>query len=285
MPTKAGCLDYSHIPQHLNAVLFSIGPIEVRWYGLMYVVAFSVVYSLALYRIKTERFAYTKEIIADFMFWAIIGILVGGRFGYVLFYNLPIFLSDPLRIVLPFTLSGGFQYTGIFGMSYHGGAIGLLFVTLLFCRSRKLNFWQLVDFFCPIIPLGYTFGRLGNFINGELWGRVTSMPWGMYFPLDSTNQLRHPSQLYEAFFEGIVLFVILWNLRKKSRFDGFLLSAYLIGYGAIRFFIEFFREPDPQLGFVAGPFTMGQLLCFVMILGGLFLFFQRKQKGNIWKHN
>ncbi len=258
---------------------------EVRWYGLMYVVAFSVVYYLALYRIKTEKFAYAKEVIADFMFWAIIGILVGGRLGYVLFYNLPVFLSDPLRIVLPFTLSGGFQYTGIFGMSYHGGAIGLLLATLLFCRRRKLNFWQVVDFFCPIIPLGYTFGRLGNFINGELWGRVTSMPWGMYFPLDSTNQLRHPSQLYEAFFEGIVLFVILWNLRKKSRFDGFLLSAYLIGYGAIRFFIEFFREPDPQLGFIAGPFTMGQVLCFVMILGGIIVFYQRKQKGNVWRHN
>ncbi len=278
-------MDYAHIPQHLNAVIFSIGPMEVRWYGLMYVVAFSVVYYLALYRIKTEKFAYAKEVIADFMFWAIIGILVGGRLGYVLFYNLPVFLSDPLRIVLPFTLSGGFQYTGIFGMSYHGGAIGLLLATLLFCRRRKLNFWQVVDFFCPIIPLGYTFGRLGNFINGELWGRVTSMPWGMYFPLDSTNQLRHPSQLYEAFFEGIVLFVILWNLRKKSRFDGFLLSAYLIGYGAIRFFIEFFREPDPQLGFIAGPFTMGQVLCFVMILGGIIVFYQRKQKGNVWRHN
>ena len=248
-------------------------------------VAFSVVYSLALYRIKTEKFAYAKEVIADFMFWAIIGILVGGRLGYVLFYNLPVFLSDPLSIVLPFTISDGFRYTGIFGMSYHGGAIGLLLATLLFCRSRKLNFWQMVDFFCPIIPLGYIFGRLGNFINGELWGRVTSMPWGMYFPLDSTNQLRHPSQLYEAFFEGIVLFVILWNLRKKSRFHGFLLSAYLIGYGAIRFFIEFFREPDPQLGFFAGPFTMGQALCFVMILGGIIIFYQRKQKGNIWRHN
>jgi len=258
---------------------------EVRWYGLMYMVAFSVVYSLALYRIKTEKFAYAKEVIADFMFWAIIGILVGGRLGYVLFYNLPVFLSDPLSIVLPFTISDGFRYTGIFGMSYHGGAIGLLLATLLFCRSRKLNFWQMVDFFCPIIPLGYIFGRLGNFINGELWGRVTSMPWGMYFPLDSTNQLRHPSQLYEAFFEGIVLFVILWNLRKKSRFHGFLLSAYLIGYGAIRFFIEFFREPDPQLGFFAGPFTMGQALCFVMILGGIIVFYQRKQKGNVWRHN
>jgi phosphatidylglycerol:prolipoprotein diacylglycerol transferase len=278
-------LDYSHIPQHLNAVILSIGPVEVRWYGLMYLVAFSVVYYLALYRIKTEKFAYTKELIADFMFWAIVGILVGGRLGYVLFYNLPVFLSDPFSVVLPFTISDGFQYTGISGMSYHGGAIGLLLASLLFCRKKKINFWQLVDFFCPIIPLGYTFGRLGNFINGELWGRVTSMPWGMYFPLDSTNQLRHPSQLYEAFFEGVVLFVILWNLRKKSRFDGFLLSIYLIGYGAIRFFIEFFREPDPQLGFIVGPFTMGQVLCFVMILGGLFVFFQRKQKGNIWRHN
>ena len=272
-------MDFSRIPEHLNPVLFSIGLVEIHWYGLMYVAAFVATYYLALHRIKTEKIEYTKEIILDFLVWVMVGILTGGRLGYVLFYNLSDFLSDPWTIALPFTLSGGFRYTGLYGMSYHGGVIGALLAALFFCRKRKIKFWKLVDFFCPIIPLGYTFGRLGNFINGELWGRVTRVPWGMYFPLDSTHQLRHPSQLYEAFFEGIVLFIILWNLRKKSPFDGFLFSVYLMGYGTIRFFIEFFREPDPQLGFIWGPFTMGQVLCFLMVLGGLFIFYRRKQKS------
>ena len=128
---------------------------------------------------------------------------------------------------------------------------------------------------CPAIPLGYTFGRLGNFINGELYGRVTTVPWGMYFPLDPTHQLRHPSQLYEAFFEGILLFIILWSLRETKFFDGFLFSLYLIGYGLVRIFIEFVREPDSQLGFILGSFTMGQILCICMILGGILIMMRR----------
>jgi phosphatidylglycerol:prolipoprotein diacylglycerol transferase len=135
-------------------------------------------------------------------------------------------------------------------------------------HKHRLNFWYFADLLCSAIPLGYTFGRIGNFINGELYGRVTVIPWGMYFPLDPTHQLRHPSQLYEALFEGIILFVILWSLREKKCFGGFLFCLYLIGYGLIRFFIEFVREPDSQLGFIFGPFTMGQFLCAWMILGG-----------------
>jgi phosphatidylglycerol:prolipoprotein diacylglycerol transferase len=164
-------------------------------------------------------------------------------------------------------------------MSYHGGAIGVLVVSLIFCRRYSIDFWNLADLFCPAVPLGYTFGRIGNFINGELFGRATDVPWGMFFPLDSSLQLRHPSQLYEAFFEGIVLFVLLWSIRKKSPFDGFLFSLYIIGYGVVRFFIEFFREPDGQLGFVLGGLTMGQLLCVLMILAGLGIFMLRKSQA------
>ena len=272
--------DYAHIPEHLNAVVFSIGTVEIHWYGLMYVAAFFVTYLLALYRIKTEKFTYTKEIIADFMLWAIAGVLIGGRLGYILLYNLRYFLSNPLNIILPFSLSDGFHYTGIYGMSYHGGVLGVLSACFLFCRRHKINFWRLVDFFIPIIPLGYTFGRLGNFLNGELYGRVTTVPWGMYFPLDPAHQLRHPSQIYEALFEGILLFVFLWNVRKKLWPSRCFLSLYLIGYGLIRFFLEFFREPDQQLGFILGPFTMGQVLCFMMILLGVILFKIRISKAD-----
>jgi phosphatidylglycerol:prolipoprotein diacylglycerol transferase len=271
--------DYAHIPEHLNAVIFSIGPVEIHWYGLMYVAAFLVTYLLALYRIRTERLSYTKETIADFMLWAISGVLIGGRLGYVLFYDFRYFLFNPLNIILPFSLSDGFHYTGIYGMSYHGGMLGALFACFLFCRMHKINFWQFVDFFIPIIPLGYTFGRLGNFINGELYGRVTTVPWGMYFPLDPMHQLRHPSQIYEALFEGMFLFVFLWNIRKKSMPSGCLFSLYLISYGLIRFFLEFFREPDQQLGFILGPFTMGQVLCFMMILLGGITFTIRISKS------
>ena len=162
-------------------------------------------------------------------------------------------------------------------MSYHGGAIGVLVATVMFCRKHTINFWNFADLFAAAIPLGYTFGRIGNFINGELYGRVTTAPWGMYFPLDPYRQLHHPSQLYEAFFEGIVLFALLWSIRKKKCFDGFLFSLYLIGYGTVRFFIEFYREPDPQLGFIAGTLTMGQLLCLGMIVTAVIIFLIRKR--------
>jgi len=161
-------------------------------------------------------------------------------------------------------------------MSYHGGVIGVILVSIFFCNKYRVNFWNFADLLCPAIPLGYTFGRIGNFVNGELYGRVTSVPWGMYFPSDPMHQLRHPSQLYETFFEGIFLFVILWSLRKMKCFDGFFFSFYLISYGLVRFFIEFVREPDAQLGFVLGPFTMGQVLCVFMILGGIFIMLNKR---------
>jgi phosphatidylglycerol:prolipoprotein diacylglycerol transferase len=237
----------------------------------LYLTGFLVVYLLVVYRIKSENLQYTTKTISDFFLWAILGSLIGGRLGYVLLYNFRFFCTHPLKVFLPLECSSGIDYTGISGLSYHGSVIGILFASIFFCYKRRINFWQLNDLALSVTPLGYTLGRLGNFINGELYGRVTTSPLGMYFPLDTTNQLRHPSQLYEAFFEGLLLFVILWNLRKKKYFDGFISSIYLIGYGVVRFFIEFVREPDPQLGLILGYFTMGQILCLCMILSGLLI--------------
>ncbi|MDA8125744.1 MAG: prolipoprotein diacylglyceryl transferase [Deltaproteobacteria bacterium] len=259
---------WRHIPAHLSPNLLEIGSFQLRWYGLMYLAAFACTYGLMLYRIKTEKYPYRAELIQDYLVWAIFGVILGGRLGYVLFYNFGYYLQHPLEVFFPFDIADGFRFVGISGMSYHGGVIGVLTASLLFLRRRGIEFWRFGDLVCPAVPLGYTFGRIGNFINGELYGRATDVPWGMVFPNDPLHLLRHPSQLYEAFFEGIVLFAILWAVRRKSPFDGALFAFYLIGYGAIRFCIEFFREPDAQLGFVLGPFSMGQLLCFAMIAAG-----------------
>ena len=179
---------------------------------------------------------------------------------------------------MPFDFSGGLHYTGILGMSYHGGVIALVLAYILFCTIRKINHWQFADIAVPAIPAGYTFGRIGNFINGELYGKVTDLPWGMYFPTDPTNQLRHPSQLYEAFFEGIVLFIILWALRKKKWFNGLTLSLYFIGYGVIRFVIEFIREQPPIMEKYLGFMNLAQVMSFLMIVTGLILIIIRKDK-------
>jgi phosphatidylglycerol:prolipoprotein diacylglycerol transferase len=266
---------WQHIPEHINPNIIEIGQFQIRYYGLMYIVAFTIVYLLSLHRVKDEDYSFSKDTIQDSFVWMILGLMLGGRLGYVLFYNFSYYLSRPLEIFLPFSFDNGIQFTGLAGMSYHGGLIGLIAAALLYCRKKKINFWHFADLFVPIVPLGYTFGRIGNFINGELYGRVTSSPWGMYFPLDMSNNLRHPSQLYEAFFEGIFLFIILWSIRKKSPFNGFLLALYLTGYGLVRFFIEFVRQPDPQLGFIVGSLSMGQVLCFTMILCGAVIYFTR----------
>ena len=268
---------WQNLPAQISPTLFGIGSFQLRYYSLMYIVAFALVYSLVLYRIKHEKYEYTAETIQDYMVWAMLGVIVGGRLGYVLFYNFGYYWQHPLKIILPFDFSNGMRFTGLSGMSYHGGAIGVAAVSAYFCIKQKINFWHFIDLFAPAIPLGYFFGRIGNFINGELYGRVTTMPWGMYFPLDPTLKLRHPSQLYEAFFEGIVLFAVLWSIRKKKRFDGFLLGIYICGYGFVRFIIEFYREPDYQLGFVLGSLSMGQVLCLLMISGGLAILGWRKR--------
>jgi phosphatidylglycerol:prolipoprotein diacylglycerol transferase len=271
---------WQQIPAQINPAIFSIGSFQLRYYSLMYIVAFAIVYFLVLYRIKHEKYKYTAENIQDYLVWAMIGLLIGGRLGYALFYNFGYYFQHPLEIILPFDFSNGIRFIGISGMSYHGGLIGVIVMTILFCRKRNIKFWQFADLLCPAIPLGYTFGRIGNFINGELYGRITTVPWGMYFPLDPSQSLRHPSQLYEALFEGIVLFILLWLIRKKKMFDGFLIGIYICGYGFVRFFIEFFREPDSQLGFVLGPLSMGQVLCILMMMAGIAVIIWRKQASS-----
>jgi phosphatidylglycerol:prolipoprotein diacylglycerol transferase len=270
---------WQHVPENIDPVIFSIGSFKLQYYGLMYIVAFAITYFLAWYRVQREaRFEISTDQLKDVMTFMILGLIVGARLGYVVFYNLPYYLKHPLEIVLPFSFSNGFTFTGISGMSYHGGLIGAVLAGWLYVRKARLNSWDVIDLFFPAAPLGYTFGRLGNFINGELYGRVTSSPIGMYFPLDETNSLRHPSQLYEAFFEGIFLFAVLWGIRKSKLPKGSMIALYLIGYGLVRFFIEFFREPDEHLGFVISSFSMGQVLCAAMIVSGIGLFYYLRKK-------
>ncbi|MEI6847316.1 MAG: prolipoprotein diacylglyceryl transferase [Chlorobiaceae bacterium] len=270
---------WQNLPAQMDPVLFSVGSFAVRWYGMMYIIAFGIVYLLTRYRIETEKLPFKRSFVGDTLTWAMAGVVLGGRLGYILFYGMSSFLSDPLAALLPWVSApGGCRFTGVTGMSYHGGVIGVILALLIFSRSRKTGFFTTFDLFIPSVPLGYTFGRLGNFINGELYGRVTNSAAGMYFPLAPTYQLRYPSQLYEAFFEGIVLFIILWLLRKKSPFPGFLSALYLFGYGFVRFFIEYFREPDAQLGFVLLNFSMGQVLCCIMMIAGTALFFINRAK-------
>jgi len=265
---------WQHVPQNLSPVIFEIGWFKLQYYGLMYIVAFAVTFFLVLYRTKHEdRFEITSDQVKDVTTYLILGLIVGARLGYVLFYNFSYYLKHPLEIILPFSFSNGMTFTGISGMSYHGGLIGVIFAAWYYVRKEKLDWWNVVDLYIPAIPLGYTFGRLGNFINGELYGRLTTSPIGMYFPMAPAGELRHPSQLYEAFFEGIFLFAILWSIRKIKLPKGAMLALYLIGYGVVRFFIEYFREPDAHIGFVFLSFSMGQILCSLMIAGGIFLYF------------
>jgi len=273
---------WQHLPEKMSPVIFEIGWFKFQYYGLMYIIAFAVTYILVLYRVRHEkRFSVSGDDVQNLMLFIIIGVIAGGRLGYVLFYNLSYYLSNPLEIFLPFQfLKGTIRFTGISGMSFHGGLMGVLLSVGLYIRKTKLNFWEMTDLFAPVVPLGYTFGRLGNFINGELYGRITSAPMGMHFPLAPGTDLRHPSQLYEAFFEGIFLFAVLWNLRKLQKPRGAMLAFYIIGYGTVRFFIEYYRQPDAQLGFIFMSFSMGQVLCGMMMIGGiaLYLYLSRIEK-------
>jgi phosphatidylglycerol:prolipoprotein diacylglycerol transferase len=276
---------WQHLPGHISPVIFQIGWFRLQYYGLMYIVAFALTYLLVCYRLKHEtRFAISTDQVKDAITYLILGLIIGARLGYVLFYNLPYYLKHPLEIILPVSFANGISFTGISGMSYHGGLIGAIVAGWLYVRRSRIDWWDGVDLFAPAIPLGYTFGRLGNFFNGELYGRVTTSPIGMYFPLAPTRQLRHPSQLYEAVFEGLFLFVLLWSIRRVKIAKGAMLAIYLIGYGTVRFVIEFFRQPDVQLGFVLGPFSMGQVLCFLMIIAGMLLFFYLRHQAPANSH-
>jgi phosphatidylglycerol---prolipoprotein diacylglyceryl transferase len=276
---------WQHLPERMDPVILQIGGFRLQYYGLMYLVAFGITYALASYRIRREhRWGFSQEHLQGVLTAMIIGLIIGARLGYVIFYNSSYYLEHPLEIILPFSFAGGLHFTGISGMSYHGGLICTIAGAWWYLRKHRLGFKDMADLLIPCIPLGYTFGRIGNFINGELWGRITSVPWGMYFPSGGPF-LRHPSPLYEAFGEGILLFAILWPLRHwRSNPPGAMLAYYLTGYGAIRFVIEFFRQPDEQLGFILLNFSMGQLLCTAMVAAGILLYFFLRRSEQSTRH-
>lgn len=242
----------------IDPVIFHIGPLAVRWYGLMYLGGFLFA-SFWIGRLAQSRgLALDKDRLSDLLFYAVLGVILGGRLGYVLFYNARFFLEHPLKI---FAVWEG-------GMSFHGGLLGVVFAVLIFCWRYQLNILAMADVVAAAAPVGLGLGRLGNFINGELWGRTTDLPWGMVFP--RAGELpRHPSQLYEFFLEGVALFLLLWLLYRLNARRGALFFSFFFGYGIFRFLVEFVREPDTQLGYLWGGATMGQLLSLPMILFGL----------------
>ena len=270
---------WQHLPEQIDPVIFQIGGFKLQYYGMMYIVAFAITYLLVLYRIRTEsRFKdISTEQIQGLFTTMIIGLILGARLGYVVFYNFPYYLNNPLEILLPFDTNSGWRFTGITGMSYHGGFIGLFIAHILFVHKNNLSFWDTTDIVVPCGPLGYTFGRLGNFINGELYGRPTDAVFGMYFSEASGSSLRHPSQLYEAAFEGIFLFLVMWFIfRKRCKIKGSMIGIYMIGYGLVRFMIEFVRQPDTHLGLIISFFSMGQILCIAMVVLGVGFYIYRR---------
>ena len=292
--------------------------LPIRWYGLMYLVAFVVTYLMFMLQVKQRGLEVKRDQVLDMFFWAIIGLLVGARLGFALIYdNRGWFLEHPLQIILPFErVDGRLRLTGISGMSYHGGLVGVVIAVITYLKVKRLDVLDWADMLVTGIPLGYTFGRLGNFINGELYGRVTRVAWGMVFPgvpaegrfnaklpwvrefagsigmdvpaAGLVNLPRHPSQLYEALFEGLVLWLVLWFiLRPRRPFKGFMVACYIMGYGIIRFVIEYFRQPDIGIDWPimlvplenpviqTSPFNLstGQILCFLMVAAGLVCLF------------
>jgi len=252
-----------HFVDNLSPVLIRLGPLQVRWYGMMYALSFFIGFYLLCYLAPKRGVPLSRDGIADLVLYLVAGVLLGGRLGYVLFYNLPYYVSHPAKIIA--------VWDG--GMSFHGGLIGVTIATLIFSRKTHIRIWSIADLVIPIVPLGLFLGRLGNFINGELWGRPSNVPWAMIFPraplVHGVMVPRHPSQLYEAGLEGLLLFAVLWILARRQRPEGLLLGTFLIFYGLVRCLVEFFREPDPQLGLIGGAISMGQLLSIPMILVGI----------------
>ncbi len=315
----AGLLAYLQYPAWLKPEI--IPGLPIRWYGLMYLVAFTVAYLLVQVQVREKKLGASKDDVLNLFFWAIVGLMVGARLVAVTVYSPDgYYLTHPWEIILPVRIVGGRpRLTGLAGMSYHGGLAGTVVACILYLRRKKWSIREWGDLMVTGSALGYTFGRLGNFINGELFGRVTTLPWGMVFPLagpfptreewvretaarvgmditglSQVNLPRHPSQLYEAFFEGIVLWAVLWfGFRKRRSFRGQLMAIYIMGYGALRFLIEYVRQPDVELGFPIqlvplqypqiqfSPFnlTTGQLLNLLMILAGVlcYLLFRRRE--------
>ena len=246
----------------IDPVAISLGPVQIHWYGLMYVVGLVAAWWLG--RRRAHRLGLSHDDIGDLIFYGAVGVILGGRLGYALFYGLDQLLANPLWL---FRVWDG-------GMSFHGGLAGVLIAALLFARKHRLAFFQLTDFIAPLVPIGLGAGRLGNFINHELPGRISDVPWAMAFPpmMGLGPEPRHPSALYEFALEGVVLFAVLWWLSRRPRQRGLISGLFLVLYGAFRFTVEFVRLPDPQLGFIAfGWLTMGQLLTLPMLIAGLAL--------------
>ncbi len=248
-----------------DPIAFSLGPVAVRWYGLMYLVGFVLFWWLGRLRARDAWRGFSRQDVEDLLFFGVLGVIIGGRLGYVLFYKPGYYLEHPLEALM--------VWKG--GMASHGGIIGVIAVMWLFARARGKSFLQVADFVVPLVPLGLAAGRLGNFINGELWGRVADpnvWPWAMVFPQAGDGLPRHPSQLYQVALEGVLLFVLLWLYSKKPRPAGCVGSMFLIGYGLLRFIAEFGREPDAFLGLLALRLSMGQWLSLPMIIAGTALF-------------
>jgi len=248
----------------IDPTLVSLGPLHIRWYGLMYLIGFAIGWKLLQWRVREKLLKTSMEGLESFLTYMIVGMLIGARVFYVFVYNLDYF-SDRLWEFF-------FVWQG--GLSFHGAATGMVVACALWARRQKLPFYTATDALAFCCVPGLFFGRMGNFINGELWGRPTDLPWAMVFPGDPTQSPRHPSQLYQGFTEGIVLLVVLVLFQKMKRKRGTLKhgevgAAFLMGYGFLRFMTEFAREPDAQLGFVLGTLSMGQVLCLIMIAAGL----------------
>lgn len=253
----------------IDPVAFSLGPLKVRWYGLMYLFGFLAAWLLGRWRARRSQLphgpkpAWSVQEVDDIITYCVVGLIVGARLGYTLFYDFAWFISHPLDIVM--------IWRG--GMSFHGGLLGLVIAGWIFSRRHGKTLGQVADFIAPLAPPGLFFGRMGNFINGELWGRPTDAPWGMVFPGQAAGNVpRHPSQLYEGLLEGLVLFVILWIYSSRPRPQTAVIGLFLLLYGLFRFLVEFVREPDAHLGFIAFDWmSMGQLLCVPMVLAGGYL--------------
>jgi phosphatidylglycerol:prolipoprotein diacylglycerol transferase len=247
------------LPVPLPLIGDTLGPLTVHWYGVMYGLAFIIGYFVVKALAKRRELGLSDSDVMDFVTYLVLGVVLGGRLGYILFYGLSSYIQNPAEILA--------VWKG--GMSFHGGAIGTVLAGWLYCRKRGLSFREMADITVVTVPIGLGLGRFGNFINAELWGRQTDVPWAMVFPTDPLQVPRHPSQLYELGLEGIVAFALLWIYFRTRPPVGSVFGLWLASYGAFRFFIEFFRNPDAHLGFVLGPLSMGQVLSFPMILVGI----------------